>query len=78
MTLYLHEQEIMRKSKAEGKAEERELAVRNMLKKLSPSEIIDLGYEEDLVRKIAEVNKWLEDDITFSDISEIYYDEMEQ
>ncbi len=57
MTLYLHEQEIMRKSKAEGKAEERELAVRNMLKKLSPSEIIDLGYEEDLVRKIAEVNK---------------------
>lgn len=56
MTLYLHEQKIMRKSREEGRTEERELAIRNMLKKLSPDEIIEMGYDRDLVMSIAEKN----------------------
>lgn len=52
VTLYLHEQEIAQKSRAE----ERELAVRNMLKKLSPEDIIELGYEKELIEKILEEN----------------------
>ena len=64
MTLYLHEQEIMRKSREEGKAEGRtegiaeatRLAIQNMLKKLSPDEIIEMGYDRELVMSIAEEN----------------------
>ena len=52
VTLYLHEQEIAQKSRAE----ERELAVRTMLKKLSPEDIIELGYEKELIEKILEEN----------------------
>lgn len=37
----------------DAKMEEREIAIRNMLKKLSTQEIIDLGYEEELVNRIA-------------------------
>ena len=58
MTLYMHEQDIMRKSReegrTEGKREEREFAIKNMLKKLSPDEIVELGYERELVMSIAE------------------------
>lgn len=50
MTLYMHEQDLIRKSKME----ERKLAIKNMLKKLSVEEVIELGYDKDLVMKIAE------------------------
>lgn len=64
MTLYLHEQEIMRKSreegrkegKEEGKQEEKRLAIKNMLKKLSPEEIVELGYDREMVMSIMEEN----------------------
>lgn len=58
MTLYMHEQDLIRKSKAEGRAEgmteATDLAIKNMLKKLSVEDVIELGYDKDLVMKIAE------------------------
>lgn len=57
MTLYMHEQDIMRKSRAEGKQEGEksatELAIRNMLKKWTVDDIVEIGYERGLVEKIA-------------------------
>lgn len=40
----------------EGREEEKRLAIKNMLRKLSPEDIIELGYDRDLVMSIAEEN----------------------
>lgn len=60
MTLYLHEQEIMRKSREEGRKEGRQeatrFAIKNMLKKFSPEEIVELGYDRELVMSIVKEN----------------------
>lgn len=68
MNLYWHDQEIMRKSRDEGREEgrnegikagrneEKRLAIKNMLKKLSPEDIIELGYDRELVMSIVEEN----------------------
>ena len=53
MTLNLFERDAIRK----GRAEEKETAIRRMLKKLSPEDIIELGYEEELVCKIVQETK---------------------
>ena len=54
MTLNLFERDAIRK----GRVEERENAIRRMLKKLNPEDIIELGYEEALVYKIiSELNE---------------------
>lgn len=37
-----------------SKMEERKLAIKNMLKKLLVEEVIELGYDKDMVMKIAE------------------------
>ena len=36
----------------EGKVAERTDAIQRMLKKLKPEEIVELGYEQDLVMKV--------------------------
>ena len=48
MALNLFERDAIRK----GRAEEKEIAVRRMIKKLSPEDIIELGYDEKLVYEI--------------------------
>ena len=64
MNLYLRDQEMKRagreegrkEGKEEGRKEEKRLAIKNMLKKLSPEDIIELGYDRELVMSIAEEN----------------------
>lgn len=46
----------MEQGKVEGKAEEEKRAIKNMLKKLSVEEVIELGYEENLVLTISKQN----------------------
>lgn len=60
MNLYLRDQEMKRagreEGRKEGRKEEKRLAIKNMLKKLSPEDIIELGYDRELVMSIAEEN----------------------
>lgn len=56
MNLYIHDQDVERKGREEGRKEEKRLAIKNMLKKLSPEDIIELGYDRELVMSIAEEN----------------------
>lgn len=58
MTLYLREQLIMREYMEKGMQKATEEAIKNMLKLLSPEKIIELGYEKELVMKIAKENKY--------------------
>lgn len=56
MNLYLRDQEMKRTGREEGRQEATMLAIKNMLKKLSPEDIIELGYDRELVMSIAEGN----------------------
>lgn len=51
MNVFLHDAE--KKGKAEGKTEAEKQAIKNMLQRFSPEEIIQLGYDRDLVVEIS-------------------------
>ena len=51
MSVFLHDAE--KKGMAEGKTEAEKQAIKNMLQRFSPEEIIQLGYDRDLVVEIS-------------------------
>lgn len=65
MTLYLHERQMMwdslqegmkkglEEGRKEGRAEADRSAIKKMLTKLTPDEIVELGYERKLVMEIS-------------------------
>ena len=55
MNVFLHDAEKI--GKAEGKTEAEKQAIKNMLQRFSPEEIIELGYDKNLVMEIVENNK---------------------